>query len=105
MFNIFEATVNVIKKNKTGVDRGLRTLNAELEHEATVVMDTPKSIVQRVVKVYRGVKPLLTVLSTLPILPSTWRGGIVIFIQVLDGLAAIDISAAFKAGRDLEPAA
>ena len=105
MTTSIEATVNAIKQNQTQVNRSLRALNAELEQENMLMADTPKGRVQRVLKVFRGIKPLLTVVSALPILPSTWRSGIVVFIQALDSLAAIDVTVAFKAGKDLEPAA
>ena len=45
-------------------------------------------MLQRALKVYTGVKPLLLFLTTFPILPQTWRTGITVLTQVLDALAA-----------------
>ena len=59
--------------------------------------------VQRVIVVYRGIKPLLTMLSL--VVPSSWRKGVDAFISVLDSLSGIDVTAEFKAGKDLDAAA
>ncbi len=58
---------------------------------------------QRVLRLYRSIKPLLTLLGNLPILPSNWRASVLIFTQALDALLAVgpSITAGFKAGRDL----
>jgi Thermolysin metallopeptidase, alpha-helical domain/Thermolysin metallopeptidase, catalytic domain len=105
MKNAIDSTMNAINEKKAGIDRCIRALNAEIEHESTPVAETATGRVQRVLKAYRGVKPLLDVLSALPILPRLWRAGIVTFIQVLDSLAEIDVNAEFKAGKDLDQAA
>lgn len=54
-------------------------------------------------RLYRSIKPLLTLLGNLPILPSNWRASVLIFTQALDALLAVgpSITAGFKAGRDL----
>ncbi len=59
--------------------------------------------VQRAVRIYTAVRPLLTVLATLPLLLPTWRSGLTSLTKALDAVAAgVDgISARFKAGRDL----
>jgi hypothetical protein len=46
---------------------------------------------------------VFAVIGSLPLIPSTWRGAIVVFTQALDALTAIggDITAEFKAGKDL----
>jgi len=56
-----------------------------------------------VLKIWRGIKPVFAVIGSLPLIPSTWRGAIVVFTQALDALTAIggDITAEFKAGKDL----
>ncbi len=96
-------TATVINRSKKSVDRSIRTMLAELEHENTLIADPPATRVQKVLKIYRGIKPLLTVVAELPLLPATWRAALHVFLQALDSLAAVggDISAAFKAGRDL----
>ena len=92
-----------ISKNRKPIDRSLRTLMAELEQENTLLPQTPSSQFQRLVKVYRNVKPVLTILSTLALIPTGWRTGLMVLVQALDSLtlAAPDVTAQFKAGKDL----
>ncbi|HEV7240808.1 MAG TPA: hypothetical protein VGQ36_16330 [Thermoanaerobaculia bacterium] len=96
-----DLTEKVILKDKKTVDRSIRTLMADMEHENTLLAESANSRVQRVLKVYRGIKPLFAVLASLPILPSNWRAAIVMFNQVLESLAAVDVAGEFKAGKDL----
>ena len=98
-----ESSETTIAKSKKSVDRSIRTLMQEMEHENTLVQDTPVGRLQRVLKIFRGVRPLFTVLGSLPLIPSTWRAAIVMFTQALDALTAVggDITAQFKAGKDL----
>jgi hypothetical protein len=105
MITIFQTTEAILRENRKDVDRGLVTLQDEMEHEHTLLPDTPNTRLQRALKVYRGIRPVLTVLSTLPILPTLWRTGLTVLTQVLDALAAPEVTAAFKAGKDLEPIA
>ena len=74
-----------------------------MEQENTLVQETPNGRLQKVLKIFRGIKPVLAVLSSLPLIPSTWRAAIVMFIQALEALAVVgaDITAEFKAGKDL----
>jgi hypothetical protein len=92
-----------IAKSRKTVDRSLRALMQELEHENTLMQDSPSGRLQKVLKIFRGTKPLFTVLSSLPLLPSTWRASIVMLTQALDALAIVapNVTAAFKAGKDL----
>jgi len=98
-----EQSEAIIRANKRAIDRALRTLQTDMEHENTLVAETPVCKLQKVLKLYRGIKPLLAVLGTLPIIPSMWRGTIVIFLQALDALAgaAPEVTAQFKAGKDI----
>lgn len=98
-----ELSENAIKSSKRTVDRSLRALMQEMEGENTLLAESALARFQKVLKIYRGIKPLLAVLSTLPLLPSTWRAAIVMFSQALEALAisAPDVSADFKAGKDL----
>ena len=98
-----ESSEAVIRSNKRVVDASLRNLRQETEQENTLVQETPLGRLQRVLKIYRGIKPLLSVLSSLPLIPSTWRVAIVMFDQALDAMAeaAPNITAEFKAGKDL----
>src|ERR1044071_1088819 len=68
-----EQSEAVIRDHKRVIDRSIRTLMQEMEHENTLVAETPLTKFQKVLKVYRGVKPLFVMLATLPLIPSTWR--------------------------------
>ena len=52
--------------------------------ETTATADTQAGRVQRLVEVYGSIKPLLTTLSMLPIIPAKWREALRLFIAVLD---------------------
>ncbi|PYQ25509.1 MAG: hypothetical protein DMF56_27230 [Acidobacteria bacterium] len=101
--NSKEQSETTIKNSKRAVDRSVRALMQEMEAENTLVAETPLSRLQKVLKIYRGVKPLLAVLGSLPLIPSTWRAAIVMFDQALEALSGVggEITAQFKAGKDL----
>ncbi|HEX8155065.1 MAG TPA: hypothetical protein VF698_18175 [Thermoanaerobaculia bacterium] len=101
--NPLDASKSMIEKSKRSTDRTLRALNVDMEQENTLVQDTPNGRLQKVLKIWRGIKPVFTVLSSLPLIPSTWRAAIVMFTQALESLSAVggDITAQFKAGKDL----
>ena len=67
--NPVEASKAAIEKSKRSTDRALRALNQEMEHENTLVQDTPNTRLQKVLRIFRGLKPLFTVLSSLPLAP------------------------------------
>jgi hypothetical protein len=92
-------TVAEIAKNRRSVERDMKALAATMENEDITSQETPNGRVQRVLNIYRNIKPMLTVLSTLGVVPATWRAAIVTFTQALDGLAVA--GTAFKAGKDL----
>lgn len=88
----------------------------DMEIESSATADTANGRVQRVVKIYGSIKPLLVGLSTLVILPPSWRDGIKLFVGAFDAFAAaapkfnaaeiVEIddprqSPEFKAGKDL----
>jgi len=58
--------------------------------ESKVTADTPAGRVQRLVTVYGGIKPLLTTLSTLAIIPPKWRDALRLFMAVLDEFTIAD---------------
>ena len=93
-----------ITKSKRSVDRHVRALMQEMEHENTLVQESPAGVLQRVLKIFRGIKPMFVVLGSLPLIPSTWRAAMAMFVQALDALAIAgpDFTAGFKAGKDLE---
>lgn len=92
-----------IKNSKKSIDRSIRTLMQDMEHENTLVPETPNGKLQRVLKIYRAIKPMLTVISTLPLIPSTWRAAVVMFNQALEALSLVggEVTAEFKGGKDL----
>lgn len=98
-----ESSETHIKTNKRSVDASLRNLQKEMEQENTLVQETPVARLQKVIKIFRGIKPLFAVLGSLPLIPSTWRAAIVMFTQALDALAVVapEVTAEFKAGKDL----
>ena len=98
-----ESSESHIKTSKRSVDASLRNLQKEMEMENTLIQETPVGRLQRVLKIFRGIKPLFAVLGSLPLIPSTWRAAIVMFTQALDALAVVapEVTAEFKAGKDL----
>jgi hypothetical protein len=74
-----------------------------METKHTLLAESPADRLQRVLKIFRGIKPLLRLLTSLPLLPASWRSALLTFVQALDALAAVgpEITARFKAGRDL----
>lgn len=83
-----------------------RTFSA-LAHENTAMATTPATAVQRVLKVYRNLKPVLAFLSSFKFLPLSVHTAIKLLVGALDALSEseAEIVARFKAGKDLEPAA
>ena len=100
----------LLAKNRRPIDRSLRALSVEMEHENTLLADTPATHLNRVVKNYQRLKPLLTLVASLGLLPGNWRGALMVFTQALDALvlAAPSLTSPpvpegydFKAGKDL----
>ncbi len=93
----------ILKTKKKSVDQSVRMLMQELEHENTLLAETPATRFRKVLKIYRGIKPVLAVLSALPLIPSTWRAALVMFDQALEALSGVggEVVASFKAGKDL----
>ena len=85
------------------IDHGIETLDAAVQSGNGLLPETPEKLIGHMLNVYEGVKPLLTTLSTLQILPRTWRKGLTLFIGALDAVAdgLVNMSAGFKAGKDL----
>lgn len=98
-----DASESLIAEHKKTVDRSLRALSREMEHENTLLPETPLGALRRVLKIYRAIKPLLVVLGALPIIPFTWRTAFTMFTQSLEALSVVapEVTAAFKAGKDL----
>ena len=56
--------------------------------------------IAQLAKVYSGIKPLLTVLSTSFFVPAKWKSAIAVLVAALDAVTG-EVSADFKAGKDL----
>lgn len=85
------------------IDKAVKTLDlTTVEQENALLPDNLSGRVQKLVKVYSSIRPLLTVVSTLPIIPAAWRAALAIFSQAVEAVvSAPEISADFKAGKDL----
>jgi hypothetical protein len=90
-------------KAYAAIDHSIKALNvAEVEMENTAIADTPGSSIQKLAKVYTAVKPLLTVVSTLPLFPQAWRAALSLFVAAIEAVvstASPELN--FKAGKDL----
>jgi hypothetical protein len=72
------------------IDHSIHALDLEELHEEQSLLGgfAQSDRIARVLKVYASVRPLLSTLSVVPLIPPAWRAGIVLFIQTLDALAA-----------------
>ena len=75
------------------ISRGFASLRLEEVTVCQSVQPEPlTSRVERVLKIYKAVMPFLTALAGIPLIPPTWRAGLIAFLQALDLLAAAPIS-------------
>ncbi|MCU1347244.1 MAG: hypothetical protein JWO56_274 [Acidobacteria bacterium] len=96
-------TINTTKAFKQ-IDRAIRTLDLQaMEEEQGLLPETQTGRIERLVKLYSGVRPLLTAMTALPLIPAAWRAALAIFTQALEALAATvpNANPDFKAGKDL----
>jgi len=93
----------IATKTFAAINRSIKTLNfAEVEMENAAIGDTSSGRIQRLVKVYTAIKPLLTVVSTLPLLPHAWRTALSLFIAAVEAvISSPELNPDFKAGKDL----
>jgi hypothetical protein len=96
-----EASTNAVSFKH--IDKAVKTLNvAEMEQENALLSDNLSGRVEKLVKVYTSIKPLLTVVAALPIIPATWRAALTIFTQAVEAVVSSpEIDPDFKAGKDL----
>jgi len=84
------------------INQSIRSLDFTEFESLAAIGDTFVSRLQRLTKLYAAVKPLLAVVSTLPLLPQSWRAGLALFLATLDAVASSpEIDPDFKAGKDL----
>jgi len=68
--------------------------------EETLIAPTPEARLAQLAKVFAMIRPLLPLLAVLPI-PRMWRIALTVFFDSVEAVVP-DVSANFKAGRDLE---
>ena len=90
-------------KTYAAINRSVKTIDtATMEMENGLLAGTFAERVQRLVTVYNGVKPLLAVLTTLPLIPQAWRAALGLFNSALEAVASSpEAKPDFKAGKDL----
>jgi hypothetical protein len=80
---------------------------ASLQASGTPVPANLGARLDKLVKVYNGIKPLLTVVVALPGIPPNWRAALTILTQAVDSVASAPelvtpkSDAGFKAGKDI----
>jgi anaerobic glycerol-3-phosphate dehydrogenase len=82
------------------IDRHVREFDA-VAFMSEGAVQTSATATDRLVTVFGAVRPILTALlaATIPLIPAAWRAVLTIFVSTLD-----DVSASFKAGKDLATA-
>ncbi len=103
--SIYSMTDRLLRKERKAVDRSVDALLAELKHENTLLAESPLRLLQQVLKIYRGARPVLATFAKLPLVPPTWGAVVESLMRALDALAEPEvigeIANRFKAGRDL----
>jgi hypothetical protein len=86
----------------TDIHRSLRGLQ-NVEPENTLLPDSFDTHLARLAEIYKAVKPLVTMLAGVPLLPPLFRKGIAYLGTAIEAViaGAGTVSARFKAGRDL----
>lgn len=89
------------------IDAAVRTFIMEMEQEnkngvlpGEADPNARPDRIRQLVKIYKAIKPLLIALSTLALIPSTWRKALALFLEQLQAVADA-ASPDFKAGKDL----
>ena len=97
----------VAYKMRKQLDASVRRAVSSLEHENTLLAMSPIAVLQRLLKVYKNLKPLLVFLTTFPLVPQSVRTGIGLLLQMLESVVTVtpEIVSRFKAGKDLQEAA
>jgi len=94
--------IETIAASKTfkAIDRSIKTLDpSTMEEENAAIGGTFVASLDRLVTVYNAVKPLISVLMTIPLIPQAWRAALAFFGKSLD--AVVVAVPEFKAGKDL----
>jgi hypothetical protein len=84
------------------IDTSIRSVDWNGFQANTFVPQTLAERVKGAAKMYRALRPLFAVVSTIPLIPLEWRTGITVFMTALDALAEeTGATPDFKAGKDL----
>lgn len=87
-------------KTYAAINRSIKTLDlSSMDQENSLVGATFVTHLDQLVTIYNGVKPLLAVLTSIPLIPQVWRAAIALFNRSLD--AVVTAVPEFKAGKDL----
>jgi hypothetical protein len=90
------------KPSFSSIDKDMRTLMTRMSEENTLKPETQSGRLERLLKIYAGIKPLLAVLSALPLVPARSRAALILFTEALEAVAAVaPDNADFKAGKDI----
>ncbi len=82
-----------------GIDRQVKQFDI-VSFTSEGAVQTSATATERLVTVFEAVRPILMALAaTIPLIPAAWRTLMSVFISTLD-----DVSASFKAGKDLATA-
>lgn len=91
----FEENGNSQRITFKSIDQGVKAFDI-LELASNGAEQTMETRTQRVVKVYAAARPIIVALSSVLLIPQTWRALLTVFVATLD-----QVSATFKAGKDL----
>jgi len=80
------------------IDRGVKAFDV-MALASNGAEQTTETRTQRVVTVYTAARPIIVALSSVLLIPKTWRALLTVFVATLD-----QVSATFKAGKDLATA-
>jgi hypothetical protein len=86
--------------NYVEIDHHINTLDIEAINARTM-LDSPNDRVHKVIAIFRSLRPLLTAITALPLIPNRWRAAVQLFVVALDALSADGAAGDFKAGKDL----
>ena len=86
------------------IDNNIRSLRIHTFQPATAVQaESLLTLIQRLLIIYRAINPFLMALSTLPLIPPTWRAALTVFLQTLDAIAAVAVPVPAAAAGDIDP--
>jgi hypothetical protein len=90
------------------IDRSIRTLDlTPMTGGNAALPETLSNRLTRVLQVYGAIRPLLSALTTVSLIPPAWRAALTVFSLAVESLAAMwpegtsTVSGDFKAGKDV----